>query len=192
LLAKFLLFILLIGATMEAKIEKITLGGGCFWCVEAVYSGTRGVKKAISGYANGHTRNPTYKDVCTGATGHAEVIQIEFDDDIISLEKVLDIFWAIHDPTTLNRQGADAGTQYRSCIYFEDEKQKNIIAKSLQKAQSEFRDKIVTEVAPLLKFYPAEDYHQNYFAKNPNQGYCAAVVAPKVHKFHENFKDLAK
>lgn len=177
---------------MDAKIEKITLGGGCFWCVEAVYSGTKGVKKAISGYANGHTKDPIYKDVCSDATGHAEVVHIEFDNAKISLGQILDIFWTIHDPTTLNAQGADIGTQYRSCIYFEDAKQKEIIANSIIQAQKHFSSKIVTEVAPLQKFYPAEDYHQNYFVNNPHQGYCAVVVAPKIHKFHEKFKELAK
>jgi len=173
-------------------MHKITLGGGCFWCIEAVYSQTKGIIKATCGYANGHTKNPTYKDVCTGTTGHAEVVQVEFDDKIIPLERVLDILWTIHDPTTLNRQGADAGTQYRSCIYFKGEKQKEIVIESLQKAQSEFRDKIVTEVAPLQMFYPAEDYHQNYFVKNPYQSYCLAIVAPKIDKFHKKYQELVK
>lgn len=191
-MAKLLFILLLIGASLEAKVQKITLGGGCFWCIEAVYTQTKGVIRATSGYANGKTQNPTYKDVCSGMTGHAEVVQVEFDDKIISLEKILDIFWAIHDPTTLNRQGADAGTQYRSGIYYEGEKQKTTATQSLQNTQKNLTAKIVTEVTPLIKFYPAEDYHQNYFAKNPHQGYCMAVVAPKVDKFHSKFKELVK
>ncbi len=177
---------------MEAKTEKIALGGGCFWCVEAIFSITKGVIHATSGYANGHTKDPTYKDVCSGNTGYAEVVQVEFDNKIISLEKILEIFWAIHDPTTLNKQGADSGTQYRSCIFFENSDQQDVIMKSAQKAQKNFSSKIITQIETIQKFYKAEDYHQNYFAKNPNQGYCAAVIAPKKEKFQHTFKDLLK
>ena len=173
-------------------MQKIVLGGGCFWCVEAVYSSTNGVISAISGYANGDTPNPTYKAVCGGTTGYAEVVEVSFDESIISLVAVLEIFWAIHDPTTLNRQGADVGTQYRSCIYFEDASLEECIHQSLQNAQEHFSSNIVTEIAPLKSFYMAEEYHQNYFANNPTQGYCLAVVAPKVAKFEEKFKEFAK
>jgi len=172
--------------------EKITIAGGCFWCVEGVYSSMRGVTAAISGYTNGKTQNPTYKEVCTGATGYAEAVQISYDPKIIKLEKILEVFWRIHDPTTLNRQGADTGTQYRSGIYYENEAQKKAAEASKEEAQKKFGAKIVTEIEPLKIFHKAEEYHQNYFAKNPTQGYCQAVVAPKVEKFRESFKDLAR
>jgi len=174
------------------KIDSIILAGGCFWCIEAVYSGMQGVTKAISGYANGHTPNPTYRAVCTGETGYAEAVKVEFDSDAVSLERILEVFWHIHDPTTLNRQGADKGTQYRSAIYYEDIAQKATIEKSATEAQKMFSQNIVTQVAPLESWYEAEEYHQNYFVKNPNQGYCQAVVAPKVVKFREKFGELAK
>ncbi len=152
----------------------------------------RGVISATSGYANGNTPNPTYKAVCKGDTGYAEAVKIEFDADTVSLEQILEVFWHIHDPTSLNRQGADVGTQYRSGIYYSNEAQKIIIEASLREAQEMFLAPIVTEVEPLKNWYDAEEYHQNYFAKNPNQGYCQAVVAPKVIKFREKFKDLVK
>ncbi len=174
------------------KLENIILAGGCFWCIEAVYSGTRGVASAISGYANGNTPNPTYKAVCGGDTGYAEAVKVEFDADIISLEQILEVFWHIHDPTSLNRQGADVGTQYRSGIYYEDEAQKALIEASKAKVQDGLSTKIVTEICPLKNWFEAEDYHQNYFENNPYQGYCMAVVAPKVVKFRENFKGLIK
>ncbi len=170
-------------------INKLVLGGGCFWCVEAVFSNVKGVIKALSGYAGGARKNPSYEQVCTGVSGHAEVVEISYDEEVITMDELLDIFWAIHDPTTLNRQGADAGTQYRSVIYYEDEAQKEAILNSIKKASASFRDKIVTEVSPLPEFYEAEAYHQNYFAHNPNQGYCSVVIAPKMQKFMTYFPD---
>ena len=170
-------------------IQKLVLGGGCFWCVEAVYSNVKGVLKALSGYAGGARKDPSYEQVCTGVSGHAEVVLIEYDDSVITMPELLDIFWEIHDPTTLNAQGADRGTQYRSVIYYEDEAQKEMILDSIKKASLKFRDKIVTEVSPLPIFYVAESYHQNYFARNPNQGYCQVVIAPKLQKFMTYFPD---
>lgn len=170
-------------------MNKLVLGGGCFWCVEAVFSNVKGVFKAISGYAGGARKNPSYEQVCTGVSGHAEVVEISYEDEVITMDELLDIFWAIHDPTTLNRQGADAGTQYRSVIYYEDEAQKEAILNSIKKASATFKDKIVTEVSPLPEFYEAEAYHQNYFARNPNQGYCSVVIAPKMQKFMTYFPD---
>ena len=170
-------------------IQKLVLGGGCFWCVEAVYSNVKGVLKALSGYAGGARKDPSYEQVCTGVSGHAEVVLIEYDDSVITMPELLDIFWEIHDPTTLNAQGADRGTQYRSVIYYEDEAQKEAILNSIKKASATFKDKIVTEVSPLPEFYEAEAYHQNYFARNPNQGYCSVVIAPKMQKFMTYFPD---
>ncbi len=170
-------------------MNKLVLGGGCFWCVEAVFSNVKGVFKAISGYAGGARKNPSYEQVCTGVSGHAEVVEISYEDEVITIDELLDIFWAIHDPTTLNRQGADAGTQYRSVIYYEDEVQKEAILNSIKKASATFKDKIVTEVSLLPEFYEAEAYHQNYFARNPNQGYCSVVIAPKMQKFMTYFPD---
>ena len=164
------------------KIETATLGGGCFWCVEAIYERLPGVVSVTSGYAGGHTPNPTYKQVCGGDTGHAEVTRIEFYPAKISYAKLLEVFWQAHDPTTLNRQGADEGTQYRSVIFYHDEQQKLIAEQSKREAQSNFSSPIVTEVAPLTKFYPAEDYHQGYYDLNTNAGYCRAVIAPKLDK----------
>jgi peptide-methionine (S)-S-oxide reductase len=170
-------------------IEKIVLGGGCFWCLEAVFVNVKGVQSVLSGYAGGARKNPSYEQVCSGATGHAEVVEIRYDDEVITLDELLEIFWEIHDPTTLNAQGADIGTQYRSVVYYEDEKQKRIIEDSIKQASSHFRDKIVTEVSPLPEFYPAEAYHQNYFALHPEQGYCRVVIAPKVQKFMSRFQE---
>ncbi len=172
-----------------AKIEKALLGGGCFWCIEAVYNRVKGVKSAISGYAGGANPNPCYRDVCTGTTGHAEVVEITFDADIISFSELLDIFWEIHDPTTLNYQGADRGTQYRSVIYYYNDEQKAAAIASAHAVQGQFRDPIVTELSPAPAFYPAEGYHQNYYSLNPSQGYCQAVIAPKVQKFMMKFSD---
>ncbi len=143
------------------KIERLVLGGGCFWCVEAVYSNVKGVLSAVSGYTGGARANPSYESVCTGATGHAEVVDIEFDEDIITREELLNIFFGVHNPTTLNQQGADRGTQYRSVVYYEDSKQKEVVLSAISKAQESFRDKIVTEVSLLPKVFPAEGYHQN-------------------------------
>jgi len=152
----------------------------------------RGVIRAVSGYANGKTSNPTYKAVCGGDTGYAEAVKVEFDADAVSLEQILEVFWHIHDPTSLNRQGADVGTQYRSGIYYTEDAQKATIEASVAKAQKMFSQKIVTEVEPLKNWYEAEEYHQNYFLNNPYQGYCMAVVAPKVMKFRQKFGDIAK
>ncbi len=158
------------------KTELATLGGGCFWCTEAIYEMLPGVKAAVSGYAGGTTPNPTYQQVCSGDTGHAEVIQIEFDPTVITYAQVLATFWEAHDPTTLNRQGADVGTQYRSIILYHSDAQKAVAEKSKAEAQKHFKNPIVTEIVPLTKFWPAEDYHQEYYALNPNAGYCRAVI----------------
>ena len=172
--------------------ELATLGGGCFWCTEALFQMLPGVKSVTSGYAGGHTDNPTYKQVCEGDTGHAEVIQIEFDPQKVSYEKILETFWEAHDPTTLNRQGADAGTQYRSIILYHSAIQKAAAEKSKAAAQKNFSQPIVTEIVPLTKFYKGEDYHQNYYRANPNQGYCRAVIRPKVEKFEKKLKTQDK
>jgi peptide-methionine (S)-S-oxide reductase len=169
-------------------LEVATLGGGCFWCTEAVFQMLPGVKSVTSGYAGGTKANPTYKEVCTGNTGHAEVIQIAFDPQVLSCEKLLATFWEAHDPTTLNRQGADAGTQYRSIILYSSQAQKAAAEKSKAEAQKHFRQPIVTEIVPLTKFYPAEDYHQDYYRDNPNQPYCRMVIRPKVEKFEQKLK----
>ncbi len=187
-----LLTVCTMGDAMEKRLEKATLGGGCFWCLEAVYENVKGVTDVASGYAGGHTDHPDYRSVCSGATGHAEVVQITYDPEVVSYEDLLDIFWTIHDPTTLNRQGADVGTQYRSVIFYHDDAQKKIAEVSKEKAQARYRDPIVTEIAPLSKFWPAEEYHQDYFRKNPHQGYCQAVVAPKVEKFKTHHKGWVK
>lgn len=173
-------------------METLTLGGGCFWCVEAVYEGVIGVIKAESGYMGGDPERANYKDVCSGTTGHAEVVQISFDPDMIDREELLEIFWVIHDPTTLNQQGADRGTQYRSVIYYANDEEKEIVQASVFKAQNFFEAPIVTEISPLDEYFVAEGYHQSYFKNNPSQGYCMAVVAPKVQKFKTNFSNLMK
>ena len=172
-----------------ANIQKALLGGGCFWCIEAVYNRVKGVKSAISGYAGGEKPNPTYRDICTGATGHAEVVEISYDADVISFSELLDIFWVIHDPTTLNYQGADRGTQYRSVIFYQNEEQKKEAMASAKTLQKELRDPIVTELSPAPEFFKAEDYHQEYYVNNSTQGYCQAVVAPKIQKFMMKFSD---
>ena len=168
-----------------AKTQFATFGGGCFWCTEAVFELLPGVKSVVSGYAGGHIANPTYKQVCTGETGHAEVTRIEFDPAVVSYEKLVEVFFEAHDPTTLNRQGADEGTQYRSVIFYHDEAQHQAAVKGKAAAQAHYDDPIVTEISPLPKFYAAEDYHQDYFKNNPNQGYCAFVIKPKVSKLQK-------
>ncbi|MBP7273792.1 MAG: peptide-methionine (S)-S-oxide reductase MsrA [Saprospiraceae bacterium] len=180
--------------SIQPNTEKITLGGGCFWCTEAVYQDLIGVLNVASGYSGGDTENPTYRDVCSGLTGHAEVIEITFDTTQISLAEILDIFWHVHDPTTLNRQGNDVGTQYRSVIFYRNEVQKNIAVASIAAAEKEgiWADKIVTTLEPFKQFYIAENYHQNYFKDNPNQPYCIYVVSPKVEKFKRKYKDKLK
>lgn len=174
------------------KVEKALLGGGCFWCIEAVYNRVEGVVSALSGYAGGARKNPSYEQVCSGATGHAEVVEITYDPDIITYEEILDIFWTIHDPTTLNAQGADRGTQYRSVIYYYDEGQKEKALTSIQSAQKQWNDPIVTELSPAPEFYEAEAYHQNYYNEHPTQGYCYVVIAPKIEKFMTKFTERVK
>ena len=182
------LLTLLTAMTLQAetkpasKTELATIGGGCFWCTEAVLERVPGVLKAVSGYAGGKNANPTYEDVCTGRTGHAEVIQVEFDPTVVSYEKILEVFFEAHDPTSLNRQGADEGTQYRSVIFYHDEAQHVAAGRAKLAAQAQWPDPIVTEIAPLTKFYPAEKYHQHYFKNNPTQGYCSFVIKPKMKK----------
>lgn len=167
----------------SAPSQRITFGGGCFWCLEAVFQRINGVKSVASGYAGGQVPNPTYKQVCGGDTGHAEVVQIEFDPQVVSYDKLLEVFWAAHDPTTLNRQGADVGTQYRSIILTENDNQKKIADASKQKAQADFKDPIVTQIEPLKTFYKAEDYHQNYYNQNAGTNpYCSVVIRPKLQK----------
>ena len=179
---------------MSNRLETTTLGAGCFWCVEAVYQDVQGVHKVVSGYAGGSLDNPTYQQVCSGRTGHAEVVQITFDPDVISFEDVLYIFWRTHDPTTLNRQGADVGTQYRSAIFYHDDGQKAIAVKSKQETDASglWPNPIVTEIVPFRNFYPAEDYHQEYYRLNPYQPYCVAVIDPKVRKFRKEFQHKLK
>lgn len=168
------------------QLERATLGGGCFWCMEAVFERVPGVRAVTSGYAGGHTVNPTYKQVCTGETGHAEVVQIEYDPAQVTFEQLLELFWKAHDPTSLNRQGADVGTQYRSVIFYENERQKAAAEKSRAEAARRFSKPIVTEIAPLKAFYPAETYHQDYYRKNPDAAYCRMVIRPKLEKLsHE-------
>lgn len=179
---------------MSNRTEVATLGGGCFWCLEAVYLEMRGVLKVESGYSNGNVPNPTYRQVCNGDTGYVEVVQITFDPDEVSYRELLQVFFVIHDPTTLNRQGADAGTQYRSGIYYTSPEQKAdaeavVLALTAQKV---YDDPIVTEIEPLRDYYRAEDYHQDYFARNPYQPYCMGVVAPKVAKFRKYFLEKTK
>ena len=172
--------------------EQATLAGGCFWCLEAVYENLKGVEKVVSGYAGGQKPNPTYQQVCSGTTGHAEVVQVTFDPNVVSYRELLEVFFTIHDPTTLNRQGNDVGTQYRSAIYYHSPEQQ-AAAKALVADLTEKKlwdNPIVTEVVPLDKFWPGEEYHQHYYARNPGQGYCQAVVAPKVAKFRKQW--LAK
>lgn len=165
--------------------QQITLACGCFWCVEAVYQRVPGVLKVESGYANGLNDNPTYQQVCTGTTNHAEVIQITFDPERTKIETLLEVFWSVHDPTTLNRQGNDTGTQYRSGIYHTNDEQRQLAEQSKAAAQARFANPIVTEIAPLRKYFPAEDYHQDYFNQNPGNGYCQLVIPPKLAKLEK-------
>ncbi len=174
---------------MQQKSEWITLGGGCFWCIEAAFSHVRGVLSAVSGYAGGQTENPNYQAVCSGDTGHAEVVQIEYNPAEISLPALLDIFFAIHDPTTPNRQGNDIGTQYRSVVFYHTQNQIETVAEAIAQAAENAggEARIVTEVLPVPDFYPAEEYHQRYFEKNPGQGYCQVIIAPKLAKLRRHF-----
>ena len=175
-------------------IKTITLGGGCFWCVEAVFDRLQGVQDVVSGYCNGHTLSPTYEAVCSGQTGHVEVVKLRYDSSVIGLEEVLQVFFVIHDPTTLNLQGNDVGTQYRSGIYYEDEADLVVIEKVIAELKDghAYDSPLTTEVLPLKNFSVAEDYHQDYFLNHPNQGYCAYVVAPKVAKFTKTFASRLK
>ncbi|WP_343707561.1 peptide-methionine (S)-S-oxide reductase MsrA [Flavobacterium sp.] len=183
-----------ISQNKKANLETITLGGGCYWCVEAVYENLDGVKSVVSGFSGGKTVNPTYEEVCTGETGHAEVVQITYDKTVTDINEIFKVFFTVHDPTTLNRQGADVGTQYRSVIFYKNEEQKkaaqSIIAE-LNKAKV-YDSPIVTKVEPFKVFYKAEDYHQNYYSNNKNQPYCKMVIQPKIEKFEKVFKDKLK
>ncbi|RMG76236.1 MAG: peptide-methionine (S)-S-oxide reductase [Bacteroidetes bacterium] len=176
---------------MSQNIEKATFGLGCFWCSEAIFKQLKGVKKVTPGYSGGHVKNPSYKEVCTGKTGHAEVVQIEFDPNEISYDELLEVFWKMHDPTTLNRQGNDVGTQYRSVIFYHNENQKNKAEYYKQKLDSEkiYDNPIVTEISPFTNFYPAEDYHLNYYENNPQNPYCSLVITPKIEKFKKVFSE---
>jgi peptide-methionine (S)-S-oxide reductase len=174
------------------KTESIVLGGGCFWCLDAAYRRIKGVTEVVSGYAGGNLADPSYEAVSGGATGHAEVVKVSFDPGKIKLSDILDVFWAIHNPTTPNQQGNDIGPQYRSMILYNGDVQKLAVEASVQEVQKLWKDPIVTEVAPLVVFYPAEDYHQDYFAKNPSQGYCQIVINPKLLKLTEKFTQLLR
>jgi len=169
--------------------QRVVLGGGCFWCIEAVYRNVKGVISAISGYAGGLRANPSYESVCTGVSGHAEIVDIHYDADVITLSEILEIFFVVHNPTTLNQQGADKGSQYRSVIYYKDEQEREIILDAIQREQKKLSDKIVTEVSELPEVYPAERYHQNYYNQNASQGYCQIVIAPKLQKFMMRFPE---
>jgi peptide-methionine (S)-S-oxide reductase len=181
-------------AITSESVDTITLGGGCFWCVEAVFLRMKGVVSATSGYSGGFVKNPAYREVCNGTTGHTEVVQVAFNKNETSLEDILSVFFVVHDPTTPNRQGNDVGTQYRSAIYYHDDNQKKIVQDAIKKLtdQKVFPDKIITEVAPIANFYKAEDYHQNYYNQNSSEPYCRFVVKSKVDKFEKLFKDKAK
>ncbi|MFV7236132.1 peptide-methionine (S)-S-oxide reductase MsrA [Flavobacterium sp. ZB4R12] len=181
-------------ATKQSNLETITLAGGCYWCVEAVYENLNGVKSAVSGYAGGKIANPTYEDVSTGRSGYAEVVQITYDKTVTNLDEIFKVFFTVHDPTTLNRQGADTGTQYRSSIFYKNQEQKvaaQAIINALKKAKV-YDSPIVTTLEPLTKFYKAEAYHQNYYANNKNQPYCQMVIQPKIEKFEKLFKNRLK
>jgi peptide-methionine (S)-S-oxide reductase len=179
---------------MNNELQVATFGAGCFWCTEAVFLNLKGVSKVVSGYEGGKVKNPSYREVCTGETGHAEVTQITFDPSKVSFEELLEVFWNTHDPTTLNKQGADEGTQYRSVVFYHNAEQKKV-AEAYKKqldASHVYKTPIVTEISPASTFYPAEDYHQNYYALNPNQGYCQYVIRPKVEKFKKQFASKLK
>lgn len=178
----------------NSKLDTATFGAGCFWCVEAIYDNLKGVEKVVSGYAGGTVKNPSYKEVCAGTTGHAEVCQITFDTSIISFDELLEVFWQVHDPTTLNKQGGDVGTQYRSVIFYHNDKQKELSTNYRNKLEDEgvFTNPIVTEITAFTNFYPAEDYHQDYFELNGENPYCSSVVKPKVDKFKKIFKTKLK
>jgi len=179
---------------MAQPFDTATFGNGCFWCTEAIFQELNGVKQAVSGYSGGHVKNPSYKEVCTGSTGHAECLQIIYDPSVISYDELLEVFWKTHDPTSLNRQGNDVGTQYRSVIFYHNEQQKKLAEKYKEQLQNEgaFSDPVVTVIEPFTVFYPAEDYHQEYFSLHGNEPYCSFVIAPKVEKFRKVFKSKLK
>ena len=181
-------------STQNLNLEIATFGGGCFWCTEAFYERVDGVHKVVSGYAGGTVKNPTYEQVCDETTGHAEVIQISYDPKVVSYDELMEIFFKTHDPTTLNRQGADVGTQYRSVIFYHNDEQKKKAEyyKTELNKSGAWDNPIVTEISPLTNYYPAEDYHQDYYENNPNQGYCSFVIGPKVEKFEKVFKNKLK
>ena len=178
----------------DTGLKTAVFAGGCFWCTEAIFEELKGVQKVVSGYSGGKVANPTYKQVCTGLTGHAECTQITYDPELVTFAELLEVFWMTHDPTTLNRQGADSGTQYRSAIFYTDEDQKQVAIAYKAKLEKEkiWSDPIVTEITRLEKFYPAEDYHQEYYENNPNQGYCRIVITPKIEKFKKIFASKLK
>jgi peptide-methionine (S)-S-oxide reductase len=178
----------------NGRLEHATLGGGCFWCTEALFKELKGVEKITSGYAGGPVPNPSYRDVCDGETGHAEVVQIEFDPHLISYEQLIEVFFLTHDPTTLNRQGNDVGTQYRSVIFYHSEVQRQEAEAVERRIQAEkvYQNPIVTEIVPFTQFYPAEDYHQNYFSQNSSIPYCQVVINPKMIQFRKKFRELLK
>lgn len=194
ILLSILLAIQLPAEAKSKTMERATLGGGCFWCTEAIFRELNGVQAVVSGYSGGEIINPSYKEVCTGRTGHAEAIEIEFDSSLVSFQQILEVFFATHNPTTLNQQGNDIGTQYRSAIFYHNQQQKEIAEAIVKKLNDEnvYGEKVVTEVAEWKNFYRAEDYHQNYVASNPTQGYCQFVVIPKLEKFRKIFKDQLK
>ncbi len=176
---------------MDESKQVATFGAGCFWCTEAVFLNVKGVEKVESGYSGGKIKNPSYREICTGSTGHAEVTQITFDPGIVSYEELLEVFWNTHDPTTLNRQGADEGTQYRSVVFYHNDEQKKTTEAYVKQLEASkvYKNPVLTEISPLAIFYKAEDYHQNYYALNPNQSYCQYVIRPKVDKFKKQFAD---
>lgn len=180
--------------TKSKSMDRITLGGGCFWCTETIFNELNGVVSVISGYSGGEVINPSYKEICTGRTGHAEVVEVEFDPSVISFTELLEVFFATHDPTTLNRQGADVGTQYRSAIFYRNQNQKEIAESIIDRLNREniFGKPVVTELSPWKNFFRAEDYHQNYFSNNTGQPYCQFVIIPKVEKFRKIFRDKIK
>lgn len=189
-----LLITLLTPTKGQSTMKEATFGAGCFWCVEAIFERVQGVISVESGYSGGHVENPTYEEVCTKKTGHAEVIRVVYDESIVDYDVLIEVFWHTHNPTTLNRQGADVGPQYRSVIFYHDDIQKEKALASLKKTDASglWNDPIVTEVSPLINYYKAERYHQDYYNNNPNQGYCSFVIAPKVAKFQKEFKHLLK
>lgn len=177
---------------MDNNIQIATFGGGCFWCIDAAFRRVKGVLNVSSGYAGGEIENPSYQQICTGLTGHAEVVQLDFDSSIVSYNTLLEMFFTLHDATQLNRQGNDVGTQYRSVIYYHDEKQKAESQAMIDALQKQIREPIVTELSPLTNFYPAGQYHQDYYNENPNQGYCSILIAPKLAKFEQYYADKLK